>query len=148
MKFLELPTISKAVIYVLSSIIPLQKSQIVQLVMEYDKVITLANGDDANDVSMIQHEHSLEAAKQSKIFQLFDLKAHTDVGLSGQETWQVVLTSDQQDWTTSTSWMIITQSCSMILHMYINVFTLFFSTKMLPFLVDFGLLCSVGFQFK
>ena len=52
MKFLELGTMCKTVIC--CRVTPLQKAQVVELVMKNEKVITLAIGDGANDVSMIQ----------------------------------------------------------------------------------------------
>jgi magnesium-transporting ATPase (P-type) len=52
MKFLELGTMCKAV--VCCRVTPLQKAQVVELVMQNEKKITLAIGDGANDVSMIQ----------------------------------------------------------------------------------------------
>ncbi|CAF5066066.1 unnamed protein product, partial [Rotaria magnacalcarata] len=73
MKFLELSTMCKTVIC--CRVTPLQKSQVVDLVIKYDKIIALAIGDGANDVSMIQ-------------------KAHIGVGISGQEGRQAVLASD------------------------------------------------------
>uniref|UniRef100_A0A8C0XGV5 Phospholipid-transporting ATPase n=1 Tax=Castor canadensis TaxID=51338 RepID=A0A8C0XGV5_CASCN len=54
---------------------PLQKAQVVQLVKRYKKVVTLAIGDGANDVSMIK-------------------AAHIGVGISGQEGMQAMLNSD------------------------------------------------------
>ncbi|TFK01767.1 protein Mdm4 [Platysternon megacephalum] len=54
---------------------PLQKAQVVELVKKYKKVVTLAIGDGANDVSMIK-------------------TAHIGVGISGQEGMQAVLSSD------------------------------------------------------
>jgi phospholipid-translocating ATPase len=51
-KFLELSTICKTVIC--CRVTPLQKAQVVELVIKNDNVITLAIGDGANDVSMIQ----------------------------------------------------------------------------------------------
>jgi magnesium-transporting ATPase (P-type) len=54
MKFLELSTMCKAVIC--CRVTPLQKAQVVELIMKNDNVITLAIGDGANDVSMIQGE--------------------------------------------------------------------------------------------
>ncbi|XP_059513245.1 phospholipid-transporting ATPase FetA-like [Myotis daubentonii] len=54
---------------------PLQKAQVVELVKKYKKVVTLAIGDGANDVSMIK-------------------AAHIGVGISGQEGMQAVLNSD------------------------------------------------------
>ncbi|XP_063309827.1 phospholipid-transporting ATPase ID-like [Pelobates fuscus] len=54
---------------------PLQKAQVVQLVKNYKKAVTLAIGDGANDVSMIK-------------------TAHIGVGISGQEGMQAVLSSD------------------------------------------------------
>ncbi|CAF3393486.1 unnamed protein product [Rotaria socialis] len=73
MKFLELSAMCKTVIC--CRVTPLQKSQVVDLVIKYDKIIALAIGDGANDVSMIQ-------------------KAHIGVGISGQEGRQAVLASD------------------------------------------------------
>jgi phospholipid-translocating ATPase len=73
LKFLELGTMCKAVIC--CRVTPLQKAQVVELVMENEKKITLAIGDGANDVSMIQ-------------------KAHIGVGISGEEGRQAVLASD------------------------------------------------------
>ncbi|CAF3600494.1 unnamed protein product [Rotaria sp. Silwood1] len=73
MKFLELATMCKAVIC--CRVTPLQKSQVVELIMKHDKMIVLAIGDGANDVSMIQ-------------------KAHVGIGISGQEGRQAVLASD------------------------------------------------------
>jgi magnesium-transporting ATPase (P-type) len=52
MKFLELGTMCKAVIC--CRVTPLQKAQVVELIIENEKKITLAIGDGANDVSMIQ----------------------------------------------------------------------------------------------
>lgn len=52
MEFLELGTMCKAV--VCCRVTPLQKAQVVELVMQNEKKITLAIGDGANDVSMIQ----------------------------------------------------------------------------------------------
>uniref|UniRef100_A0A8C0N8R0 Phospholipid-transporting ATPase n=1 Tax=Canis lupus familiaris TaxID=9615 RepID=A0A8C0N8R0_CANLF len=54
---------------------PLQKAQVVELVKRYKKVVTLAIGDGANDVSMIK-------------------AAHIGVGISGQEGMQAMLNSD------------------------------------------------------
>jgi magnesium-transporting ATPase (P-type) len=56
MKFLELGTMCKAV--VCCRVTPLQKAQVVELVMQNEKKITLAIGDGANDVSMIQSKKS------------------------------------------------------------------------------------------
>jgi magnesium-transporting ATPase (P-type) len=52
MKFLELATMCKAVIC--CRVTPMQKAQVVELVIENEKKSTLAIGDGANDVSMIQ----------------------------------------------------------------------------------------------
>jgi len=52
LKLLELGTMCKAV--VCCRVTPLQKAQVVELVMQNEKKITLAIGDGANDVSMIQ----------------------------------------------------------------------------------------------
>lgn len=52
LKFLELGTMCKAVIC--CRVTPLQKAQVVELVMQNENKITLAIGDGANDVSMIQ----------------------------------------------------------------------------------------------
>ena len=56
MQFLELGTMCKAV--VCCRVTPLQKAQVVELVMQNEKKITLAIGDGANDVSMIQSKSS------------------------------------------------------------------------------------------
>jgi len=52
MKFLEIGTMCKAVIC--CRVTPMQKAQVVELVMKNEKQTTLAIGDGANDVSMIQ----------------------------------------------------------------------------------------------
>lgn len=52
LKFLELGTMCKTVIC--CRVTPIQKAQVVELVMKHEKQITLAIGDGANDVSMIQ----------------------------------------------------------------------------------------------
>ncbi|XP_072313283.1 phospholipid-transporting ATPase VD isoform X2 [Eucyclogobius newberryi] len=72
-EFLELSKHCKAVICCRST--PLQKSQVVRLVRDKLKVMTLAVGDGANDVSMIQ-------------------VADVGVGISGQEGMQAVMSSD------------------------------------------------------
>ncbi|XP_060234521.1 phospholipid-transporting ATPase FetA isoform X2 [Meriones unguiculatus] len=54
---------------------PLQKAQVVNLVKRYKKVVTLAIGDGANDISMIK-------------------AAHIGVGISGHEGLQAMLSSD------------------------------------------------------
>uniref|UniRef100_A0AAV2JJ38 Phospholipid-transporting ATPase n=1 Tax=Knipowitschia caucasica TaxID=637954 RepID=A0AAV2JJ38_KNICA len=71
--FLELSKQCKAVICCRST--PLQKSQVVRLVRDKLNVMTLAVGDGANDVSMIQ-------------------VADVGVGISGQEGMQAVMSSD------------------------------------------------------
>nr|XP_048704351.1 phospholipid-transporting ATPase VD isoform X4 [Caretta caretta]XP_048704352.1 phospholipid-transporting ATPase VD isoform X4 [Caretta caretta]XP_048704354.1 phospholipid-transporting ATPase VD isoform X4 [Caretta caretta] len=71
--FLELTERCRAV--VCCRAMPLQKSEVVKLVRNRLKVMTLAVGDGANDVSMIQ-------------------VADTGVGLSGQEGMQAVMASD------------------------------------------------------
>ncbi|XP_059208889.1 probable phospholipid-transporting ATPase VD [Centropristis striata] len=71
--FLELSCRCKAVICCRST--PLQKSQVVRLVRDQLGVMTLAVGDGANDVSMIQ-------------------VADVGVGISGQEGMQAVMSSD------------------------------------------------------
>ncbi|XP_056151641.1 probable phospholipid-transporting ATPase VD [Lampris incognitus] len=71
--FLELCQRCKAVIC--CRVTPLQKSQVVRLVRDQLKVLTLAVGDGANDVGMIQ-------------------VADVGVGISGQEGMQAVLSSD------------------------------------------------------
>ncbi|XP_068451591.1 phospholipid-transporting ATPase VD [Clinocottus analis] len=71
--FLELSQRCKAVICCRST--PLQKSKVVQLIRDQLGVITLAVGDGANDVSMIQ-------------------VADVGVGISGQEGMQAVMSSD------------------------------------------------------
>ncbi|XP_040274842.1 phospholipid-transporting ATPase VD [Bufo bufo] len=72
-KFLYLAQHCKAVICCRAT--PLQKSQVVKLVRNNVKVMTLAIGDGANDVSMIQ-------------------VADVGVGISGQEGMQAVMSSD------------------------------------------------------
>ena len=52
MRLLEIGTMCKAV--VCCRVTPLQKAEVVQLVMDNEKKTTLAIGDGANDVSMIQ----------------------------------------------------------------------------------------------
>jgi len=52
MKFLELGTMCKALIC--CRVTPMQKAQVVELVSQYENQTTLAIGDGANDVSMIQ----------------------------------------------------------------------------------------------
>lgn len=54
---------------------PMQKAEVVEYVTNYTKTITLAIGDGANDVAMIQ-------------------KAHVGVGISGQEGLQAACASD------------------------------------------------------
>ncbi|CAL8298624.1 unnamed protein product [Boreogadus saida] len=71
--FLELSRQCKAVLCCRST--PLQKSQVVQLVRSQLSVMTLAIGDGANDVSMIQ-------------------VADVGIGISGQEGMQAVMSSD------------------------------------------------------
>ncbi|XP_054653058.1 probable phospholipid-transporting ATPase VD isoform X2 [Dunckerocampus dactyliophorus] len=71
--FLEVSSSCKAVICCRST--PLQKSQVVRLVRDQLKVMTLAVGDGANDVSMIQ-------------------VADVGIGISGQEGMQAVMSSD------------------------------------------------------
>ncbi|XP_069487816.1 phospholipid-transporting ATPase VD [Ambystoma mexicanum] len=72
-KFLQLTKHCQAVICCRAT--PLQKSEVVKLVRNKLKVMTLAIGDGANDVSMIQ-------------------VADIGVGISGQEGMQAVMTSD------------------------------------------------------
>ncbi|KAG8591805.1 hypothetical protein GDO81_000313 [Engystomops pustulosus] len=72
-KFLYLAQHCRAVICCRAT--PLQKSQVVKLVRNSKKVMTLAIGDGANDVSMIQ-------------------VADVGVGISGQEGMQAVMSSD------------------------------------------------------
>ncbi|KAM7404152.1 hypothetical protein PAMA_004537 [Pampus argenteus] len=71
--FLELSCRCKAVICCRST--PLQKSQVVRLIRDQLNVMTLAVGDGANDVSMIQ-------------------VADVGIGISGQEGMQAVMSSD------------------------------------------------------
>ncbi|XP_019744392.1 phospholipid-transporting ATPase VD isoform X3 [Hippocampus comes] len=71
--FLELSHSCKAVICCRST--PLQKSQVVRLIRDQLKVMTLAVGDGANDVSMIQ-------------------VADVGIGIYGQEGMQAVMSSD------------------------------------------------------
>ncbi|KAI7805614.1 putative phospholipid-transporting ATPase VD [Triplophysa rosa] len=71
--FLDLTCCCRSVICCRST--PLQKSQVVRLVRDQLKVMTLAIGDGANDVSMIQ-------------------MADVGIGISGQEGMQAVMSSD------------------------------------------------------
>uniref|UniRef100_A0A4W5PM14 Phospholipid-transporting ATPase n=1 Tax=Hucho hucho TaxID=62062 RepID=A0A4W5PM14_9TELE len=71
--FLELSRCCRSVICCRST--PLQKSQVVRLVQDQLRVMTLAIGDGANDVSMIQ-------------------VADVGIGISGQEGMQAVMSSD------------------------------------------------------
>ncbi|XP_046715041.1 phospholipid-transporting ATPase ID isoform X4 [Silurus meridionalis] len=70
---LEVACLCKTVIC--CRVTPLQKAQVVELVKRHKRVVTLAIGDGANDVSMIK-------------------TAHIGVGISGQEGMQAVLASD------------------------------------------------------
>lgn len=72
-QFLELTAWSHAVVCCRAT--PLQKSQVVKLVRNHLQVMTLAIGDGANDVSMIQ-------------------VADIGIGVSGQEGMQAVMASD------------------------------------------------------
>ncbi|XP_060103343.1 phospholipid-transporting ATPase VD [Heteronotia binoei] len=72
-RFLQLTVRVRAVIYCRAT--PLQKSHLVKLVRKELKVMTLAIGDGANDVSMIQ-------------------VADVGIGISGQEGMQAVMASD------------------------------------------------------
>ncbi|XP_060620946.2 phospholipid-transporting ATPase VB isoform X2 [Anolis sagrei] len=72
-KFLELTQYSRSVVCCRCT--PLQKSMVVKLVRSHLKVMTLAIGDGANDVSMIQ-------------------AANIGIGISGQEGMQAVMASD------------------------------------------------------
>ncbi|XP_067827575.1 phospholipid-transporting ATPase ID isoform X3 [Heptranchias perlo] len=72
-EFLELASLCRTVIC--CRVTPLQKAQVVELIKNYKKAVTLAIGDGANDVSMIK-------------------TAHIGVGISGQEGMQAVLASD------------------------------------------------------
>ncbi|KAJ7316241.1 hypothetical protein JRQ81_002403 [Phrynocephalus forsythii] len=72
-KFLELTKYSRSVLCCRCT--PLQKSMVVKLVRNQLKVMTLAVGDGANDVSMIQ-------------------AADVGIGISGQEGMQAVMASD------------------------------------------------------
>ncbi|XP_048348215.1 phospholipid-transporting ATPase VB isoform X2 [Sphaerodactylus townsendi] len=72
-KFLELAKYSRSVLCCRCT--PLQKSMVVKLVRSQLKVMTLAIGDGANDVSMIQ-------------------AADVGIGISGQEGMQAVMASD------------------------------------------------------
>uniref|UniRef100_A0A8C8SXD9 Phospholipid-transporting ATPase n=1 Tax=Pelusios castaneus TaxID=367368 RepID=A0A8C8SXD9_9SAUR len=72
-EFLEVACMCKTVIC--CRVTPLQKAQVVELVKNHRKAITLAIGDGANDISMIK-------------------SAHIGVGISGEEGMQAVLASD------------------------------------------------------
>ncbi|TWW76011.1 Phospholipid-transporting ATPase ID [Takifugu flavidus] len=71
--FLDVACLCKSIIC--SRVTPLQKAQVVELVKRCKRAVTLAIGDGANDVSMIQ-------------------TAHIGIGISGQEGMQAVLASD------------------------------------------------------
>ncbi|RZF35228.1 hypothetical protein LSTR_LSTR013949 [Laodelphax striatellus] len=71
--FVEVSTSCKSVIC--CRVTPLQKAMVVEIVKKHRKVVTLAIGDGANDVSMIK-------------------AAHIGVGISGQEGNQAMLASD------------------------------------------------------
>ncbi|NXF97468.1 AT8B1 ATPase, partial [Eubucco bourcierii] len=71
--FVELACECRAVIC--CRVTPKQKATVVELVKKYQKAITLAIGDGANDVSMIK-------------------SAHIGVGISGQEGMQAAMSSD------------------------------------------------------
>jgi len=90
LKFLELSTMCKAVIC--CRVTPLQKAQVVELIMNNDNVATLAIGDGANDVSMIQSSCFFLLRIRKKTFRI--LEAHIGIGISGQEGRQAVLASD------------------------------------------------------
>ena len=66
MKLLELGTMCKAV--VCCRVTPLQKAQVVELVMQNEKKITLAIGDGANDVSMIQSKSKRRRRRRKTFF--------------------------------------------------------------------------------
>ena len=72
-EFVELCKLCKAVIC--CRVTPMQKADVVELIGKYTKSVTLAIGDGANDVAMIQ-------------------KAHVGVGISGQEGLQATSASD------------------------------------------------------
>uniref|UniRef100_UPI00398F0378 phospholipid-transporting ATPase VB n=1 Tax=Pristiophorus japonicus TaxID=55135 RepID=UPI00398F0378 len=72
-KFLDLAKCCQSVLCCRST--PLQKSMVIKLVRDHLKVMTLAIGDGANDVSMIQ-------------------AADVGIGISGQEGMQAVMASD------------------------------------------------------
>ncbi len=67
LEFLRTACMCKTVIC--CRVTPLQKAQVVELVKKYKKVVTLAIGDGANDVSMIKGEFSLTTVQtQNKAF--------------------------------------------------------------------------------
>ncbi|EGG24874.1 P-type ATPase [Cavenderia fasciculata] len=72
-KFYKLTCLCKSV--VCCRVTPFQKSEVVRMVKDRTQSVTLAIGDGANDVSMIQ-------------------KAHLGIGISGKEGRQAVLSSD------------------------------------------------------
>ena len=89
MQFLEVSTMCKSVIC--CRVTPLQKAQVVDLMIKHDRKRTLAIGDGANDVSMIQSTFpgSLRLGSDE-----ICLGAHVGIGISGQEGRQAVLASD------------------------------------------------------
>uniref|UniRef100_UPI00358EBCD1 phospholipid-transporting ATPase IC-like n=1 Tax=Myxine glutinosa TaxID=7769 RepID=UPI00358EBCD1 len=72
-RFIELA--SECATVICCRVSPLQKAEVVKLVKKHKKAVTLAIGDGANDVNMIN-------------------TAHIGVGISGQEGMQAVLASD------------------------------------------------------
>lgn len=69
---------------------PLQKALVVKLVKDGIRAMTLAIGDGANDVSMIQVNSSLGFSTKLNILQAADV----GVGISGEEGLQAVNASD------------------------------------------------------
>lgn len=72
---------------------PLQKALVVKLVKDGLGVMTLAIGDGANDVSMIQ-VHTSHAFSQWQTLMVGTQAADVGVGISGEEGLQAVNSSD------------------------------------------------------
>ena len=89
MTFLEVSKMCKSVIC--CRVTPLQKAQVVDLMIKHDHKRTLAIGDGANDVSMIQSTFLVSLHLYSNTIRL---GAHVGIGISGQEGRQAVLASD------------------------------------------------------
>jgi len=97
--FLDLGLKCKAVIC--CRVTPLQKALVVKLVKDNKQAITLAIGDGANDVSMIQQAHVGKNRKKKQItkhhspfFFFFQKQLKIGIGISGEEGLQAARSSD------------------------------------------------------